>query len=306
MSQQPKSGLVYALLAFLSWGILPLYWKPFEESPALEVVCHRVLWSFVLLFLWMLKTGEWREVLAIFRRRRETLTLLVSALLLFGNWGLFIHAVATEQVVQSGLGYFLCPLVSIFFARVILKEELSLGQGAAVALAAGGVALYGWHLGTIPWIALGLALSFGLYGLLRKQVAVPSLIGLMVENTLLAPLALLLAALLHSQGKADFGTSWGSTLLFISTGVITTVPLYWFNQAAKLLRLSTLGFLQYLTPTMHLLVGIVIFGEAFDLRHSAAFILIWAAIGLYLWSGKVTAPAKRSTPAPEEQLPPTA
>ena len=250
----------------------------------MEIVSHRVIWSLILLAILAVMLRQVDEMRAVLRNGKRLAVLVVTASLLSVNWGLFIYGVVSGQVVQTSLGYFLNPLVSILLAFLFLRERLNLVQSLAVFLAACGVAHFAWHLGRLPWIALGLALSFGLYGLLRKIVAVTPLIGLLVETALMTPPALAIIWSLSSQGRAGFGSSAHLTLLFLGAGVVTTLPLLWFNSATKLLRLSTMGFLQYLAPTLQLLVGVIVFKEAFTSRDAISFVLIWTAIAVYLYS----------------------
>lgn len=288
MPRSPKrpalTGLIYALLAYASWGLLPLYWKPFGSASPLEIVSHRVIWSLILLAVLAVMFRQLDEMRAVLRNGKRLAVLVLTASLLSVNWGLFIYGVVSGQVVQTSLGYFLNPLVSILMAFLFLKERLSSMQTVAVVLAACGVLHFGWYLGSLPWIALGLAFSFALYGLLRKIVAVTPLIGLLIETLVMAPAALALIWSLSSEGRAEFGSSTRLTILFLGAGVVTTLPLLWFNSAAKLLRLSTMGFLQYLAPTLQLLVGVIVFEEPFTNREAISFALIWTAIGIYLYS----------------------
>lgn len=282
--RSPATGFLYALLAYASWGLFPLYWKYFGGVSPLEIVSHRVLWSVLLLALLVAAGRQMREVMAVLQDWRHLLVLLLTASLLSANWGIFIYGVLSGRVVQTSLGYFLNPLISILLALVFLKERLNRWQTAALVLAACGVAHFGWHLGHFPWIAIGLASTFGLYGLLRKVVRVSPLVGLLVETALMTPAALGMIAVLSRSGQAAFGASTSQIWLFASMGVITTLPLLWFNKAAKLLRLSTMGFLQYLVPTLQLLVGVIVFHEPFTRGEGVSFALIWAAIVIYLSS----------------------
>lgn len=284
MNGRPSSsavGLGFALLAFSTWGIFPIYWKLFGAVPPIEVVCHRLIWSFPVLLLLTAVFRQFGELATVLRHGRRIAVLFATASLLSLNWGSFIYGVSTGQVVQGSLGYFLTPLFSVFLAFVFLQERLTRWQTVSVVLASTGVFFYGWHLGQIPWIAILIAVSFGLYGLLRKIAAVPPLPGLLIETALLFPLALGYL-IFKGQGRtaADSGPGW----LFVSAGLVTTLPLLWFNNAAKRLRLSTLGFLNYLTPTIHLLLGVWIFHERFTVREAFCFGLIWVAIAIYLGS----------------------
>ena len=286
MSSQrsPATGFLYALLAYASWGLFPLYWKFFGGVSPLEIVSHRVLWSVLLLALLVAASQQLRELVAVLCNVRHLAVLLLTASLLSANWGIFIYGVLSGHVVETSLGYFLNPLISILLALVFLKERMSRWQTAAVVLAACGVAHFGWRLGHFPWIALGLASTFGLYGLLRKVVRVSPLVGLLVETALMMPFALAMIAFLAGRGQAAFEASPKVIMLFASMGVVTTLPLLWFNKAAKMLRLSTMGFLQYLAPTLQLLVGVAVFHEPFTSREVISFALIWVAIAIYLRS----------------------
>jgi chloramphenicol-sensitive protein RarD len=253
--RSPVKGFVFALLAYGSWGLLPLYWKYFETVSPLEVVCHRIIWSLFLLAILVRIFQPVEELRATLREPRHLAGLGVTASLLSVNWGIFIYGVVSGQVVQTSLGYFLNPLVSILLAFLVLRERLNVVQILAVFLAACGVAHFGWRLERLPWIALTLAFSFGIYGLLRKIIAVTPLIGLLVETALMTPLALIIIWSLSSQGLVGFGSSARLTLLFLGAGLVTTLPLLWFTSATKLLQLSTMGFLQYVAPTLQLLLA---------------------------------------------------
>ncbi len=287
MSPPPRvssTGFLYAVLAYASWGVFPIYWKLFGLVSPLEVISHRVIWSLILMFALIAASGQLSELRAVVGQARKVGVLLLTASLLSVNWGIFVYGVVSGQIVQTSLGYFLNPLFSVLLALVFLKERLTRWQAAAVILAALGVLHFGWHLGRMPWIAIGLAVTFGLYGLLRKIVAVGPLVGLTIETALMTPVAVGLILLLSSRNQALFGGSAKLTLLFLGAGVVTTLPLLWFNSAAKLLPFSTLGFLQYLAPTLQLLCGIVLYQEPFTYREGLSFLLIWAAIGIFLIS----------------------
>ena len=277
-----RRGALYALLAYGAWGILPMYWKGFGSASPIEVISHRLVWSFVFLGILIVGRGETRECLRILRVPRLIGILCVTSLLLSTNWGLFVLGVSSGRIVEASLGYFINPLFYVLLGCAVLRERLTRAQVVAVALAAAGVAVFGWHLGHVPWIALGLAVTFGFYGLIRKMVPVHPLPGLFVETALMTPVAAAIAVLFVARGTAHFPGSAGMTLLFLGAGVITAIPLLWFNAAAKILPLSMMGFLQYLGPTLQLLVGVLVYREPFTLRHMLAFSLIWAAIAIFL------------------------
>jgi chloramphenicol-sensitive protein RarD len=277
-----RQGVLYALLAYGSWGLFPIYWKGFGSIPPVEVISHRLIWSLVFLTILVLVQRQLRECWRIIRTPKLLGVLFLTASLLSFNWGLFVYGVNTGQVVETSLGYFLNPLLNVLLGFLILRERLTLLQVVAVLIAAAGVFYFGYHLWKVPWIALGIAASFGLYGLLRKMVPVEALPGLAVETAVMAPVALTLIAVLAAHGSAHFVDSPGLTLLFLGGGIVTAFPLIWFISAARLLPLSTLGFFQYLAPTLQLMVGIFLFHERFNQRDAIAFGLIWVAIGIFL------------------------
>jgi chloramphenicol-sensitive protein RarD len=272
---------MYALLAYGSWGLLPIYWKFFGQVPALEVLSHRVLWSVLFLLGLLLLQRRGEEVRALWRSPHRLRILLVTALLLSFNWGLYIYAVNSDRVVESSLGYYINPLVNVLLGFLFLKERLNLWQQLAVLLACVGVGFFVWNFGQVPWIALALAVSFGGYGLLRKMVAVAPMVGLAIETLLITPLALAMLGYWSAIGTGHLGKDWRISLLFIGAGVITSMPLLWFNNAAKRLRLSTMGFFQYIAPSIQLVLGIFLYREPFTPTHLVTFLCIWSALVLY-------------------------
>ena len=276
------SGILYAVLAYATWGIFPLYWKLFGSVPPVEIVCHRVVWSlnFLSALVFVVRQGD--EIRRLFGSPKILGMLLLTAVLLSLNWGIFVFGVNTGRIIETSLGYFIVPLVNVVLGCVVLGERLRGRQIFAFGLAAAGVIVFGSHLGAVPWIAIGLAVTFGLYGLLRKIVAVSPLVGIFVETALMTPPALIILALLSSREPSHVLSSRYLMLLFMGGGVVTSLPLLWFNRAVKLLPLSTLGFFQYLAPTLQLLVGVAIFHEPFPLHKLAAFVLIWIAIAIFV------------------------
>jgi chloramphenicol-sensitive protein RarD len=269
------------MLAYSTWGLLPIYWKLFGTTPAIEVLSHRMIWSAVFLCGILLVQRRLDDLLAMLRLPRQVLVLLLTASLLSFNWGLYIYGVNSDRVVEASLGYYINPLVTVLLGFVFLKERLYRGQQVAVALAVVGVGYFIWRLGTVPWIALALAISFAFYGLLRKVVPVAPLVGLAVETLLITPITLLFVVWLGVTGQGRFGESLPMTLLFIGAGVATSMPLLWFNNAAKRLKLATLGFFQYLAPSLSLLLGVFVYGEPFTPVHAVTFGCIWTALLLY-------------------------
>ena len=273
--------MIYALLAYGAWGLLPIYWKWFGQVPAIEILSHRIVWS--MLFLMTVLTWQQRgaELSQLWRTPKKVLLLGLTALLLTFNWGLYVYGVNTDRVVETSLGYFINPLVNVLLGFIVLKERLHWGQALAVVLAGIGVAYFILQLGTVPWIALGLAVSFAFYGLVRKLVAVSPMVGLAIETLLITPIALAVIGYEMITGTAHFNTNLWLTLLFLGTGIVTSFPLLWFNNAAKRLRLSTLGFFQYFAPSLQLLLGIFLYHESFSTTHAITFSCIWLAILTY-------------------------
>ncbi|TVQ10739.1 MAG: EamA family transporter RarD [Leptolyngbya sp. DLM2.Bin27] len=278
---QASLGPLYALLAYSTWGLLPIYWKLFGATPAVEVLSHRMIWSAVFLVGILVVQRRLGDLFELLKSPRQVLVLLLTASLLTFNWGLYIYGVNSDRVVEASLGYYINPLVTVLLGFVFLKERLHKMQQVAVALAVVGVVYFIWQLGTVPWIALSLAISFAFYGLLRKVVAVAPLVGLAVETLLITPITLLFVGWLGATGQGRFGESLPLTLLFVAAGVATSMPLLWFNNAAKRLTLASLGFFQYLAPSLSLLLGVFAYGEPFTPVHLVTFGCIWAALGLY-------------------------
>lgn len=281
MTDRNGRGIIYAILAFFSWGVLPLYWKLLNEVPALEILAHRIFWSFIftLLILFIQK----RLRLALLLKDRKTLsTLCLTSLLIGINWFIYIVAVNSNRIVDASMGYYINPLVSIFLGLFILKERLRPLQIIAFVSAIAGVAYFTIDYGRVPWIALVLAFSFAFYGLLKKTSHLESLPSLMVETMFLSPFAVGFILYQAAAGRGAFLTkSIAIDLLLLGAGVVTTLPLYWFAQAAKRIPLSSIGFLQYLGPSLMLIIGVVLYNEPFTLTHMISFSLIWIGVVLY-------------------------
>ena len=277
-------GASYALSAFVLWGAFPIYFKAVTEVPALELIGHRTMWSTFFVGLVIVALGRRHLVMETFRNRRLLLTLSLTALILAFNWMIFIWAMNSGQVLQSSLGYYINPLVSVALGFVVLGERLNRRRWAAVALAATGVAIPILGLGQFPWVALSLAVSFGVYGLMRKTASVDAITGLLVETLLLCPFALAYIIYIEVTGIAVFGeVSLKLDILIIACGAVTALPLVLFTQAARRLPLATVGIFQYIAPSGHFLLAVFAYGEAFTSAHLATFALIWAALAVYTW-----------------------
>jgi chloramphenicol-sensitive protein RarD len=300
-----RQGVLYGLAAYGLWGVVPVYFKAIATVPPAEVLAQRIVWSVAFLVLILTAFGRWAEVRDGLRSRPVLLRLLATTVLIALNWFAYIYGVSTGQIVQASLGYFVTPLVNVLFGLVFFRERLRPWQWAAVTLAAVGVVYLVARAGGVPWIALTLALSFGLYGLLRKQVPLDGLVCLAVETFLLLPAALGYLGWLWAEGRLALGSGERSRdWLLLASGVVTTVPLVCFGQAARRLRLTTLGFLQYLSPSLQLGLAVLVFGEGFGPTQAVSFGLIWAALALYsadaLRAYRDREPAPASVPLPEE------
>jgi len=276
------AGLAAGIAAYACWGFVPLYFKAVSAAPPLEVLAHRIAWSLVLLLLLVSRRGQRGALRAVLRPGRTLAMLSAASVLIAVNWLVYIWAVAAGRVMEGSLGYFINPLVSVALGVVVLGERLERPVGIAVAVASLGVVWLTLGLGHPPWIALTLAFSFGSYGLLRKLVPVGAVLGLCVETLLLAPLALGYLGVVGASGRLAFASgSLRLDVLLLLAGPITAVPLLLFAAAARRLPLSTLGFLQYLSPTLQLLLAVLVFKEPLDAARAGAFAFIWTGLAIF-------------------------
>jgi chloramphenicol-sensitive protein RarD len=281
-------GLFYALGAYVIWGFIAVYFRAVAEVPPVTILCHRIVWSAVFTAIVVSCTGEWQPIRVAIADKRNLRLLSAGALLMAANWLIFIYAIATKQLLQASLGYFINPLFSVALGMLFLHERLRGWQRVAVCTASLAVVNIAWRGHGFPWIAVSLAGSFGFYGLVRKKVNINSLHGLLIESATLLPLAFLGWVLLPSTSLS------GGTLGLLSlSGVITAVPLLFFGAALRRLKLSTMGFLQYVGPTLQFLVAVVLFGEPLDRSKLGSFALCWLAIAIY-----VADSVRRRTPPP--------
>jgi chloramphenicol-sensitive protein RarD len=272
-----RAGLIYGLSAYTMWGVFPLYFRALSEVPPLIILCHRIFWSSLFLGVVVSFRREWKLIWPALSNRRNLVLLSAGAILIALNWLIFIYSIATHQVLQASLGYFINPLLSVALGMIFLREKLRSGQWIAVVVATLAVLNLTLRAHGFPWIAVSLAATFGFYGLVRKMVDINSLHGLLIESSLLLPLSIGLVVILHT-GRLSAGT-WG--LLSLS-GFITAVPLLCFGAALRRLKLSTMGFLQYIGPTLQFLVAICLFHEPLDRGKIGSFALCWIAIGVYV------------------------
>ena len=281
-----RSGIIYAALAFFCWGLFPIYFHALGEVPPLQILAHRMLWSLAFLLILLLLRRDWKW-LQIVRQPRVFFSFVLSALLLSANWLVYIWSVMNHHVIEASLGYFINPLVNIVLGYLILKERMRPLQWAAIGVAALGVGWLTWQAGTVPWIALFLALSFGGYGLLRKTAALGPLEGLSFETIVLFPLAAGYVIWLTVHGQNVFINTASDTTrwLLIMAGPLTAIPLLLFATGARKIPLSILGLLQYLSPTLQFLLGVWLFKEAFSADRLVGFVLIWSALALFAGEG---------------------
>ncbi len=275
-------GVMYAGLAFLIWGLSPVYWKALSAVSALEITMHRVIWSFLFLMCLILLQRRRHEFAEIFYNGRMLLTLISTAILVSANWFLYIWAVNNNYMLQASLGYYINPLVNVVLGLLFLRERLRKPQVLAVLLAACGVLYLTISYGEFPWISLTLAVSFGLYGLIRKVAPVGALVGLAVETMLLSPPAVLYLVYLNSQGADTiFRVSLKFDLLLIGCAPLTAAPLLFFTLGAKRLNLSTLGLMQYIGPSGMFLLAVFFYNEPFSTTQVWTFAMIWSALAIY-------------------------
>ncbi len=276
------TGVAYGLAAGLVWGLGPIYWKAIQTVPAVEIVAQRVVWSVLFLALLMALLRQLPALRQAVRVRRNIVALFATAVLISVNWSIYIWAVNAGFVLDVSFGYFISPLVGVLLGTTILRERLRRWQAVAVALAAIGVANQVVSLGTIPWIGLVLAFTFGFYGLIRKVVPAGPLVGLGIETTLILPFALGYIVWLSADGQA---VSWsldaGGMALVVGAGVVTALPLLWFAQAARRVRLSTIGLILYVAPSCQFGLAVFLYGEAFTVAHLVTFAFIWAGLLVY-------------------------
>jgi chloramphenicol-sensitive protein RarD len=277
-------GFAYAVSAYLMWGFLPLYMKALAHVPAMEVVAHRILWSVPVAGAIILILGRTADLRAALRNPAMLAMGGVTAALITVNWGIYVWAIQSGHALDAALGYYINPLFSVLLGAVLLKERLAPAQWAAIGLAAAAVAVLTFEQGRLPVVALGLTLSWGFYAYFKKRLPIGPNQGFMLEVLILSPFALGGFLWLTAAGESHFLADLPTLLLLAGTGIVTAVPLMVYANGAKLLRLSTIGILQYIAPTMIFLTAVFLFGEPFGTARAVAFPMIWAALAIYSWS----------------------
>jgi chloramphenicol-sensitive protein RarD len=291
-----RRGIWYAVAAYVAWGLFPIYWKWLHKVPALQLIAHRIVWSFIFLALIIFLTRQWKKFHATLNKR-VLLIYLASAVLLSINWLTYVWAVNAGFIVETSLGYFINPLFSVLMGVIFLRERLRSWQWVPVGLAAAGVTFLAVAYGSLPWIALTLAVSFGIYGLVKKTAPLGSLYGLTLETGILFIPAVGFLLTMQVTGQGAFLNSNPVTdLLLAGAGIVTTIPLLLFASAAQMIPLSTIGVLQYIAPTLQFLIGVLIYREPFDHTHLVGFSIVWLALIIF-WVEGYLAGRKRAAMA---------
>lgn len=285
MRNEKTFGVVCAVFAYTLWGILPIYWKLINSVFSMEILSNRIVWAFVFTIVIIAVTKQWEELKGIAKDKKQMFYIFIASILIAINWGLYIWAVNSGKIVDSSLGYYINPLFAVVLGMLIFKEKLNYWQIAALFIAAIGVIIKTVQYGKIPWISLGLAISFGLYGAIKKSVKANSIVGLTLETTMLTPIAAIYIASRQISGVGAFGSEGPLViLLLIGSGVVTAIPLLLFASGAKRLPMSVLGFTQYISPTISLLIGIFVYHEHFTAIDMIGFGFIWIALVIYSFS----------------------
>lgn len=277
--QATQKGFILALATFIMWGVFPIFFKFIEGIAATEVLAHRIIWSALILLVILIITKRLNSVKRIAKIKKVTLTLAITGALIASNWGVFIYAINQNEILATSLGYFINPLFSILLGAIILKEELSpaLKLSIFIVFIAIGVQIYA--IGNLPLISIILPLSFALYGLLRKRLGIRTFEGLFIETIILTPFALLYLLYLAINNSSEFGINFNGIMLFLS-GFVTILPLLTFNASTKYLKLSTIGFLQYISPTLSMIIAVFIYNETLDFYKIISFALIWISLAI--------------------------
>jgi chloramphenicol-sensitive protein RarD len=280
MDRSKMTGFLFALAAFVTWGILPIYWKLLKEASPMEILSHRIVWSFLFVMLilyWRKRPLPWKGL-----KRKDLLLLFLTGTLVGLNWLIYIFAVNSDQIIEASMGYYINPLLSIMLGMIVLKERLDKLKIAGFVLAIIGVLYITVDYGKLPWIALSLATLFATYGLLKKMSKVEPMQALGMEVLYLSPLALGFILFIGGSGEGHFiAGGIVATLLLAFAGVVTTLPLYWFAEGARRIDLSSVGFMQFIAPSMGIVIGVFIYGEDFTTTHLVSFGCIWIALALY-------------------------
>ncbi|WPK10988.1 EamA family transporter RarD [Lysinibacillus louembei] len=285
MSEERK-GILYTFLSYAMWGFLPLFWKLLEHVNSMEVLVGRVIWSFIFTMLAILFIGQrkalFQDLHYLWQHKKQFISLIAASFMIAVNWYIFIYAVNSNQMLETSLGYYINPLFSVLFGVLFFKERLSRMQLFAVMIAFIGVMVMTLNYGRLPWIALCLALTFAIYGVLKKRIVLDALRGLTIETLFTLPIAIVVYAYLFQQGNASFlHDNWSTNLLLMASGIATAIPLICFAKGAQRIPLYLIGFLQYIAPTMMLIIGVILYKEPFTKVELLAFSIIWLALAIF-------------------------
>ncbi|MCT6922930.1 EamA family transporter RarD [Metasolibacillus sp.] len=285
MSEERK-GILYTFLSYAMWGVLPLFWKLLEHVNSMEVLVGRVMWSFIFTMLAILFIGQrkalFQDLHYLWQHKKQFISLIAASFMIAVNWYIFIYAVNSNQMLETSLGYYINPLFSVLFGVLFFKERLSRIQLFAVVIAFIGVMVMTLNYGRLPWIALCLALTFAIYGVLKKRIVLDALRGLTIETLFTLPIAIVVYAYLFQQGNASFlHVNWSTNLLLMASGIATAIPLICFAKGAQRIPLYLIGFLQYIAPTMMLIIGVILYKEPFTKVELLAFSIIWLALAIF-------------------------
>lgn len=297
LDNKKAQGIVFAAGSYLLWGILPIYWKLLQEVSSLQLLAHRVVWSLLFLLILMLVAGRLpaflNEVKTIFRKPQAVLSIVVAAIMLNINWGLYIWAVNDNRIIQTSLGYYISPLISVLLGMFFLRERLSFWQWVAFGLAIIGVIGLTLEAGAFPWVSLTLAVTFGLYGLFKKLNRVGAISGLTLETLFTSIFALSYLVYIDHIGQGAFHLSLSpTTLLLLGAGVVSATPLILFGAGARRLPLYAVGFLQYISPTIALILGVLVYHEPFSRAHLLSFLVIWIGLLIFSLANTTSLPGK--------------
>lgn len=289
MDNNYRLGIFYGLGAYLLWGVLPIYWKLLQHVEAMEILASRFLWSAVFVFLLLLATGKlnifMQETKVIFSTKKTACCMVLAAIMISFNWGIFIWAVEAGRIVETSMGYYISPLMNVLFGVVFMRERLAKLQIAAVSCAAVGIGVIIVHNGGLPWVALTLPLTFAFYGLLKKIIVAQPMTSILLETLLISPLAAgYLYYLSINEGTVYQSCDMSTLLLLAGAGAVTATPMLLFTACARKLPLNIVGFLQYISPSISLMIGVLIYGEPFTGTTATAFGCIWAGLALFIWS----------------------
>jgi len=279
-----RTGIIYAISAYTLWGLLPIYWKMFTDITSLEILAHRIIWSFVFVSIILLFRGEFFRLRAVIKHKSNIYLIALAGIFITLNWGLYIWGVTSGFIVEASMGYFIEPLLMVFLGLIVFKESLNIWQLAALLSAITGVVILVVRYGKFPWFALSLAITFAVYGMLKKKIKISSMVALGLETATVLPVALSFILFRQYTGAGVFGDSLLQNLLIIGIGPATALPLLFFAEGARRIKMSTLGFTQYISPTISLLLGIFVYKETFTVIHFISFSFIWTGLLIYSFS----------------------